>query len=223
MDLAIEIYIFAFQGDEEVNASQSQSAHQSDIGVRNFDSVGRPSNSTCKEAQNIADLAVEKHFEKSLATFHAKRAAAEAANSGHRQPSPSLPPSPSNKRPLDLSLSRQFFPNSSSSPSPNPSISDTTSTTSSSSSSSSCSPSPCGISFNPKKKWLAQYGGNDVACRSKEVSEKSCSWDVEEAPWRISKPVGETYGEKRARSCPLLLGETKLREVPKESDENVSN
>ncbi|VDD77807.1 unnamed protein product [Mesocestoides corti] len=155
--------------------------------------------SSPSEAQNIADLAVEKHFEKSLATFHAKQAAAAAAAAASRE----TPASP-NKTPLDLSLTRtrtQFYPTS-------PSMT--------SSSGGSTLPSPRGESggpsFNPKKKWLAQYG-DDEGARIRGCG-KGGGWSVDDNAWGGKLITAESESEARSRSCPLLFNDFKpIKEV----------
>nr|CDS31886.1 conserved hypothetical protein [Hymenolepis microstoma] len=142
------------------------------------------------EAQNIADLAVEKHFEKSLATFHAKQAAAAAAAAT------SAEDEVTSKASLDLSLPRTrppFSPSSSSS---------------SHSSSALLSPredSNGGPSFNPKKKWLAQYGDDEVA-RTDVGERKNGVWSSDDSAWNV-KNASPTNIEQRSKSCPLLAAE----------------
>lgn len=144
------------------------------------------------EAQNIADLAVEKHFEKSLATFHAKQAAAAAAAAATASATASADEATS-KTLLDLTQT----PFSPSSPSTN----------SSSDGSALFSPreESCGASFNPKKKWLAQYG-DDEGARIR-VGRKSDTWSLDDSAWNSKSTTPSTNVEKRSRSCPLLRSE----------------
>ncbi|KAL5963220.1 hypothetical protein TSMEX_009030 [Taenia solium] len=139
------------------------------------------------EAQNIADLAVEKHFEKSLATFHAKQAAAAAASTT------ASADDATGKTLLDLTQT----PFSPSSPSTN----------SSSDGSAMFSPreESGGASFNPKKKWLAQYG-DDEGARIR-VGRKSGTWSLDDNAWNSKNTTSTTNVEKRSRSCPLLRNE----------------
>uniref|UniRef100_A0A0R3TKM6 Membrane-associated kinase regulator 4 n=1 Tax=Rodentolepis nana TaxID=102285 RepID=A0A0R3TKM6_RODNA len=122
------------------------------------------------EAQNIADLAVEKHFEKSLATFHAKQAAAAAAAAT------SIEDEVTSKASLDLSLPRT-----------QPPFSPSSSSSSSHSSSALLSPREDpngGPSFNPKKKWLAQYGDDEVA-RTDVGERKNDAWSSDDSAWNV--------------------------------------
>ncbi|VDK41908.1 unnamed protein product [Taenia asiatica] len=141
------------------------------------------------EAQNIADLAVEKHFEKSLATFHAKQAAAAAAAASTTASADDA----TGKTLLDLTQT----PFSPSSPSTN----------SSSDGFAMFSPreESGGASFNPKKKWLAQYG-DDEGARIR-VGRKSGTWSLDDNAWNSKNTTSTTNVEKRSRSCPLLRNE----------------
>ncbi|VDM32883.1 unnamed protein product [Hydatigera taeniaeformis] len=146
------------------------------------------------EAQNIADLAVEKHFEKSLATFHAKQAAAAAAAATATAVSVTASTDEvTSKTLLDLTQT----PFSPSSPSTN----------SSSDGSALFSPreESGGVSFNPKKKWLAQYG-DDEGARIR-VGRKSGTWSMDDNAWTSKTATSSTNVEKRSRSCPLLRNE----------------
>ncbi|EUB58118.1 hypothetical protein EGR_07038 [Echinococcus granulosus] len=142
------------------------------------------------ESQNIADLAVEKHFEKSLATFHAKQAAAAAAAAASAIASTDEETS---KTLLDLTQTT-FSPSS-------------PSTNSSSDGSALLSPreESGGSSFNPKKKWLAQYGDDEGA--QIRVGRKGGTWSLDDNSWNSKNTTPSTNVEKRSRSCPLLRSE----------------
>lgn len=137
------------------------------------------------EAQNIADLAVEKHFEKSLANFYAKQAAATASVE-----------EASGKTSLDLRNPRSQPPFS-----PSSTIS-SSSTNSSSDGSLQLSPREEGVggpSFNPKKKWLAQYD-DDEGARSRLGRES-----LDDSSWNSKDTVTTNCLDKRSRSCPILI------------------
>ncbi|CDS35924.1 conserved hypothetical protein [Echinococcus multilocularis] len=142
------------------------------------------------ESQNIADLAVEKHFEKSLATFHAKQAAAAAAAAAS-----AIASTDEETSKTLLGLTQTTF--SPSSPSTN----------SSSDGSALLSPrEECGgSSFNPKKKWLAQYG-DDEGARIR-VGRKGGTWSLDDNSWNSKNTTPSTNVEKRSRSCPILRSE----------------
>ncbi|KAL5111281.1 hypothetical protein TcWFU_000958 [Taenia crassiceps] len=146
------------------------------------------------EAQNIADLAVEKHFEKSLATFHAKQAAAAAAAAAASAASTTASVDGATSKTLMDLTQTPFSPSS-------------PSTNSSSDGSALFSPreESGGASFNPKKKWLAQYG-DDEGARIR-VGRKSGTWSLDDNAWNPKNTTSSTNVEKRSRSCPLLRNE----------------
>lgn len=196
-----KIIIFKFQGECELIDGSSTTHKRMWKLTSTFDGDdGSPDTSLSSpyyEVQNIADLAVERHFEKSLATFHAKQAA--AASGAATNIAVALGESIS-KSSLDLSLSRTQPPFSLSPSSSN----------SSSDGSILFSPredASVGPSFNPKKKWLAQYG-DDEGTRNDEDGRKNGVWSSNNCSWNTPNASDSTNIDKRSKSCPLLLNES---------------
>lgn len=192
-------FVSFFQGEYELLEGSATASKRLWKLTNTFDdeneSITTASSSPSFEVQNIADLAVEKHFEKSLATFHAKQAAAAAAEAGANIITDDDEGEEASKSSLDLSLSRTQPPFS----------------PSSSSNSSSVLLSPrddptSGPSFNPKKKWLAQYGDDEVAKTDIDEEQKNSSWRSETGgTWNIKGVTSPVNIEGRSKSCPLLL------------------